>query len=93
MTKLKPFVVSLISRSIQEKIVMATSKEEAQSIADNTEWMEKEEMLDSEYEVRPAVISGDEKKGKHPDFHPTNYVFTKDSTIPVRYSELKNRVI
>lgn len=80
------YVVGLISRSIQTKLVYASSPDEAKEIADETDWEGKEEMLDSETEVREAVINGNEKKGEYPDFYESDYVFTDDDCV--RYNEL-----
>jgi hypothetical protein len=84
---MKIYAVDLISKSIQRKLVYASSKFDAVEIAKQTDWMEKEEMLESEIEVRKAVINGDEEEGEYPDFYPSDYVFVKDGEAK-RYSEL-----
>ena len=83
----KVYVVSLISRSIQTKLVYASTPKEAKEIARETDWEGKEEMLNSKTEVREAVLSGKEKEGEYPDFYESNYVFTDDDCI--RFNELK----
>lgn len=83
----KVYVVGLISRSIQEKLVYASNPEEAKKIANSTDWEEKEEMLDSETEVREVVLKGNEKEGDYPDFYESSYIFTDDDCI--RFNELK----
>lgn len=87
MAQKKVYIVSLISRSIQTKLVYASSKKKAEEIAGETDWMGKEEMLDSETEVRRAVLKGNEPEGSYPDFYESDYVFTGDDCV--RYNELK----
>ena len=89
MAKKKVYLVSLISRSVQTKLVYASSPDEAKEMAEETDWEGTEEMLDSEIEVRKAVLKGNEKKGEYPDFYESDYVFTDDDCI--RYNELKNQ--
>lgn len=84
------YVVDLISRSIQTKLVYARSHKEAQEIADSSEWNEKEEMLDSEINVRKAVIRGAEKKSKYPDYQPSSYVWISPEES-VRFNEIDIR--
>lgn len=85
--KQKIYVVSLISKSVQTKLVQATSKREAIEIANNNEWQEKEEMLDSTITAKFATLPGN----KYADFHPSDYVETADGCL--RYEELgKNRI-
>lgn len=81
------YVVSLISRSIQTKLVYASDKDEATDIAKETDWNGKEEMLDSDIEVREAVLNGDQKEGEYPDFYESDYIYTEDDCI--RYNEIK----
>lgn len=87
MSKKTVYAVDLISRSIQTKLVYASSPDEARKIVDGSDWMEKEEMLDSETEVREAVIQGKEKEGQYPDFYPSNYVWLDNGEVK-RFSEI-----
>ena len=64
MAKKKLYEVRLVSRSVQTKYVLATSKSSAIDLANQDEWDEKEEMLESQ---TSALL----KDG--PD-HPSNYV-------------------
>lgn len=86
MAKKKVYIVSLISRSIQTKLVYASSPFKATQIAGKTDWTGKEEVLDSETEVRKAVLSGNEKVGDYPDFYESDYIYTDDDCV--RYNEL-----
>lgn len=85
----KVYAVDLISRSIQTKLVYASNEDEAKEIAGETDWQEKEHMLDSETEVREAVLKGNEKEGDYPDFYESDYIFTDDDCV--RYNELQTR--
>lgn len=83
----KVYAVDLISTSIQTKLVLASSKKEAYNIASETEWLGKEEIIDTQFEAREAVIKGDEKEGGFPDFYPSSYVHTDDGDCK-RYNEI-----
>lgn len=53
----KYYSVSLISKTVQTKFVRARNKVEAQKLVEDIDWMEKEEMIDSEIKVECVMPS------------------------------------
>lgn len=82
MANKKLYEVRLVSRSVQTKYVLAKSKREALETANEDEWMEKEQMLDSH------LTASLEKEPNHP----SNYVTFVNDEGEIEHDRYENVV-